>query len=221
MQRDTVGSARPRLVDDRGAAAPTPLFVAYVVALALSAVATFRGGVDARAIADFVLLAATLTGAALVLFAALMIWATRGRQRASALAAARPGALVLRGTRARGLAAAVRALRSEVPFVPIGVTLLADHRGLEVWSGAAEHPVRLGRAPWDAVADVRVTHVTRFGRSTGGITVSVLDGVDGGVVELPFAVLGSGLGGLSVPKGPELELIVESLRDRRADSVHV
>lgn len=219
MQRNTVESARPRVLDDTGAAAPTPLFLAYLGALALAALACFRGGIDVRATVDFLLLAAIVTGSVLVLFAGLMIWSTRAGQRAAALAAARPGALVLRGTRARGLARAVRALRTEVPFVPIGITLLADDSGIEVWSGSAEHPVRLGRAPWDAVADIRVTRVTRLGRSVGGITVSVRDGADGALVELPFAALGSGLGGLSVPTGVQLESLVEALRARRADAV--
>jgi len=218
MQRWRDESARPRLRDDSGAAAPTPLFLAYLAALVLSALAAFRGGVDSRSTADFLLLAAIVTGTVLVLFAGLMIWSTRARQRAAALAAARPGALVLRGTRARGLSRAVRALRTEVPFVPIGLTLLADDSGIEVWSGSAEHPVRLGRAPWDAVADIRVTRVTRWGRSTGGITVSVLDGEDAGLVELPFAVLGSGLGGLSVPTGAHLEGLGDALPARRADA---
>ncbi|WP_284299479.1 hypothetical protein [Homoserinibacter gongjuensis] len=61
--------------------------------------------------------------------------------------------------------------------------------------------------------------MTRLGRATGGITVTMLDGADETGVELPFAVLGSGLGGLAVPDGPELEHLVCALRARRAASV--
>ncbi len=210
---------RVRAADDTGTAAPTPLFLAYLVSLALAAVAAFFGGFGTDAVIDFLLLAAIVTGGVLVLFAVLMVWSTRAGHRAAALAAARPGALVLRGGRARGLRRAVRALRTEVPFVPIGLTLLADTTGFEVWCGSAEHPVRLGRVPWESVADIRVTRVTRLGRATGGVTVTVLDGAAGAGVELPFAVLGSGLGGLAVPDGPELEQIVCALRARRAASV--
>lgn len=214
-----VDGTRARAVDDTGAAAPTPLFLAYLGALVLAAAAAFHGGFGQDAVADFLLLAAIVTGSVLVLFAVLMIWSARAGHRADALAAARPGALVLRGGRAAGLRRAVSALRTEVPFVPVGLTLLADDRGFEVWCGSAEHPLRLGRAPWEAVSDIRVTRVTRLGRATGGITVTVLDGSEGAAVELPFAVLGSGLGGLAVPSGPELEQLVCALRARRTASV--
>jgi hypothetical protein len=217
MQRND--GARARVADDSGAAAPTPLFLAYLGALVLAAAAAFHGGFGTDAVVDFLLLAAIVTGSVLVLFAVLMVWAARAGHRAAALAAARPGALVLRGGRAHGLRRAVRALRTEVPFLPIGLTLLADDTGFEVWCGSAEHPVRLGRAPWEAISDIRVTRITRLGRATGGITVTVLDGADGAGVELPFAVLGSGLGGIAVPAGPELEQLVCALRTRRAASV--
>lgn len=178
-----------------------------------------RGGMRSEAMIDFLLLAAIVSGAVLVLFAVVMIWAARAGQRAAVLAAARPGALVLRSGRASGVRRAVRALRTEVPFVPLGLTLLADHTGFEVWCGSPERPVRLSRAAWDAVADIRVTRVTRLGRASGGITVAVLDGDDGAPVELPFVVLGSGLGGLGAPSGPDLERIVCALRERRTASV--
>ncbi len=219
MLRNPADSARPSLAEDTGAASPTPLFLAYVASLGLSALGAFRTGVDARSAVDFLLLASILTGAALVLFAGLMIWSTRAGQRVAALAAARPGALVLRGMRARGLRSAVRALRAETPFVPIGLTLLADDSGFEVWGGSAEHPVRLGRARWDEVVDVHVAHVTRWGRASDGIVVTVAE--DDRIVELPFAVLGSGLGGLCVPTAEELAGYVDALRERRMDSVLV
>ncbi|QNO37858.1 hypothetical protein H4J02_02110 [Protaetiibacter sp. SSC-01] len=218
MLRNTVDSARPRLTDDTGAAAPTPLFLAYVVALVLSALAAFRGGVDTRATVDFLLLAAIVTGSALVLFAGLMIWSTRGGQRAVALAAARPGAVVLRAMHAHGLRRAVRSLRVEAQYVPIGLTLLADDSGFEVWSGSAEHPVRLGRTPWDGVVDVRVGHVSRLGRATDGLVVTVVDGDR--TIELPFAVVGAGFGGLWAPGAGELERFVAALHERRTDFVH-
>lgn len=217
MQRND--GTRARAADDTGAAAPTPLFLAYLASLGLAAAGSFLGGFGTDAVVDFLLLAAIVSGSVLVLFAVLMIWSARAGHRVAALAAARPGALVLRGARARGLRRAVRALRTDVPFVPVGLTLLADDTGFEVWCGSAEHPVRLGRAPWERVADIRVTRVTRLGRATGGITVTMLDGADETGVELPFAVLGSGLGGLAVPDGPELEHLVCALRARRAASV--
>lgn len=206
--------------DDAGSAPPTPLFLAFLGALALSAVAVFWNGFGVGAVADFLLLAAVITGATLVMYAFLMIWATRAAQRADALALARPGALVVRAGRARGLSRMTRALRTEVPFVPLGLTLVADHTGLEVWVGPAEHPIRLARAPWEAVVEVRVTRVTRFGRAAGGLTVIVRDGEGGAAVELPVAVLGSGLGGLSVPTGVELEAIAEAIRERRTAAQH-
>jgi|GEM_PF-1989800 len=217
MQRND--GTRARAADDTGAAAPTPLFLAYLASLALAAAAAFSGGFGTNAVVDFLLLAATVTGSVLVLFAVLMVWSARAGHRAAAIAAARPGALVLRGARARGLRRAVSALRTDVPFIPIGLTLLADETGFEVWCGSAEHPVRLGRVPWESVADIRVTRVTRLGRATGGITLTVLDGADGTGVELPFAVLGSGLGGLAVPDGPELEQLVDALRVRRTTHI--
>lgn len=219
MQR--ILGVRARVADDTGTTTPTPLFLAYVSSLALSGAAALRGGVSADAMADFLLLAALVTGTVLVLFAVLMIWSARAGQRAAVLAAARPGALVLRAGRAAGARRAVRALRTEVPFVPIGLTLLADDSGFEVWCGSPEHPVRLGRAAWDGVADIRITRVTRLGRASGGITVSVLADADDATVDVPFVVLGSGLGGLAAPCGTELELIVDALRERRAAAVEV
>src|SRR5690606_16409273 len=147
-----------------------------------------------------------------------MIWAARAGQRAAVIAAARPGAIVLRAGRARGARRAVQALRAEVRFVPLGLTLLADDMGFEVWCGSPEHPVRLGRVAWDAVAEVRVSRVTRLGRASGGITVVVRDASDGAAVEVPFLVLGSGLGGLGAPTGPQLEHIACALGARRAQT---
>jgi hypothetical protein len=217
MQRND--GTHARAADDTGTATPTPLFLAYLGALVLAAGAAFRGGFGTDAVVDFLLLAALVTGSVLVLFAVLMIWSARAGLRVAAIATARPGALVLRGGRARGLRRAARALRTDVPFVPIGLTLLADDTGFEVWCGSAEHPVRLGRAPWEAVSDIRVTRVTRLGRATGGITVTVLDGRDGEGVDLPLVVLGSGLGALGALAGTELEQLVCALRSRRAASV--
>lgn len=217
MQRNL--GVRARVVDDAGATAPTPLFVAYISSLGLSGAAALRGGVGEHAMADFLLLAALVSGTVLVLFAGVMIWSARAGQRAAVIAAARPGAVVLRAGRATGARRAVRALRTEVPFVPVGLTLLADHTGFEVWCGSPEHPVRLGRAPWDAVSDVRVTRVSRLGRASGGITVTVLDGAGGAPVEIPFVILGSGLGGLAVPSGPELEHIACALGARRIEAL--
>lgn len=217
MQRND--GLRARAADDTGAAEPTPLFLAYLGSLALAAYVAFFGRIGTDAMVDFLMLAAIVSGSVLVLFAVLMIWSARAGHRVAALAAARPGALVLRGGRARGLGRAVSALRTDVPFVPIGLALLADDTGFEVWCGAAEHPVRLGRAPWELVSDIRATRITGLGRATGGITVTVLDGPDGTGVELPFAVLGSGFGGLGAPSGHELEQLVCALRERRAASV--
>jgi hypothetical protein len=206
-------------VGDSGSAAPTPLFLAFLGALVLCGVAAFHGGFALSSVTDFLLLAAIVTGATLVLFAGLMVWSTRAGHRVAVIASLRPGAVVLRGARARGLRSAVRSLHTDVPFVPIGLTLLADDTGFEVWAGSPEHPLRLGRAPWESVVDIRVTRVTRWGRATGGFTVTVVSGPDAGRTELPFAVLGAGLGGLSAPTGAELERIVEALRERRAESV--
>src|SRR5690606_5047416 len=217
MQRKD--GTRARAADDTGAAAPTPLFLAYLASLALAAAGSFLGGFGTDAVVDFLLLAAIVSGSVLVLFAVLMIWSARAGHRVAALTAARPGALVLRGARARGLRRAVRALRTDVPFVPIRLTLLADDTGFEVWWGSAEHPGRLGRAPWWRAADGRVTRGAGVCRAAGGSTVTMLDGGDETGVELPFAVLGSGLGGLAVPDGPELEHLVCALRARRAASV--
>lgn len=213
MQRTPVDSARPRLRDDAGAATPTPLFLAYLVTLALSGFAIFGSGVTEHALLDFLLLASIVTGAALVLFAGLMIWSTRGGHRAALIGAARPGSVVLRAMRARGLRAAVRKLKVEVQFVPIGLTIVADDSGFEVWGGSAEHPVRLGRSRWDEVAGIRVAHVARLGRASDGLLVSIIDGDR--VVDLPFAIIGAGFGGLFAPPAVEIEAAVAALEERR------
>ncbi|WP_284299477.1 hypothetical protein [Homoserinibacter gongjuensis] len=100
MQRND--GTRARAADDTGAAAPTPLFLAYLASLGLAAAGSFFGGFGTDAVIDFLLLAAIVSGSVLVLFAVLMIWSARAGHRVAALAAARPGALVLRGARARG-----------------------------------------------------------------------------------------------------------------------
>ena len=217
MQRDDAAPARGRAADD-SSIAPTPLFVGYVSSLALAAAVSFRRGIEASAIADFLLLAASVTAGALALFAVVLVWSARARQRASELERLRPGAVTLRATRADGLERAVRALPADVPFVPLGMTLLTDDTGVEVWCGSAEHPLRLGRAPWEAVLGIRVAHIARWGRATRGIVVTVSDG-RGAHIELPFGVLGSGLGVLAVPEHAELERMAESLRARRPTRV--
>jgi len=215
MQRD-VAHASGGTADD-GSAAPTPLFLAYVTSLALAAVVAFRHGFAAGAVADFVLLAGSVTAGALALFVVALVWSARARQRATELERSRAGAVVVRATRADGLERAVRALPADGPLVPLGMTLLADETGVEVWCGSAERPLRLGRVPWEAVSDIRVARITRCGRATGGITVIVSDGRTR--VELPFGVLGSGLGGLASPSGAQLERMADALRTRRSASI--
>ena len=215
MLRNRVPSRAQVLTDDAGQSSPTPLFVAFVATLVLSAMFAFRGGITERAAFDFLVLAATVSVTVLATFGGLLVWSTRQGHRVSSLSSRRPGAIVVRGTRALGLTQATKALRTEVPILPMGLTFLADTTGVELWAGAAEHPLRLGRAPWEAVGDIRVTRVTRWGRGTGGITVVVHDGEGGAPVELPFAVTGSGLGGLFAPPHAELEALVETLRDAR------
>src|SRR6218665_1152083 len=203
------------LAVDAGRAAPTPLFLGFLGALAVSAILAFRGGFTIMAVADFLLLAAVITGTVMAVFIAAIIWATRAAQRASVLAAARPGAVVVRAQRAPGLAQGVHALHAEVLVVPIGLTIVADDSGLEGWCGPAEQPLRLGRAPWHLVAEVRTTRVTRWGRAGGGITVTLSDDADGAPTELPFAIVGHGLGGLFAPSGRRLEALADALDARR------
>ena len=200
---------------DAGRASPTPLFLGFLGALVFSAIVAFHSGFTLAAAADFLVLSAIVTGTVMIMFAGAMIWATRAAQRASVLAAARPGAVVLQAQRAPGLAQAVHVLRAEVRVVPIGLTIVADDSGLEVWCGSAEQPLRLGRAPWHAIAEVRATRVTRWGRAGGGITVTLTDDPDAAPTELPFAIVGQGLGGLFAPSGRRLEAVVDALETQR------
>ncbi|WP_167050471.1 hypothetical protein [Salinibacterium sp. ZJ77] len=218
MQVNRVRDRARALIDDAGTSSPTPLFIAFVTTLALAALFAYRGGPSATATLDFLVLAATVSAAALGAFGGLVLWATRAGHRAANLAAVRPGALVIRSTRVAGLRQALRTLRPRPPFVPFGLTLLADDTGVELWAGSAEHPLRFGRVPWEAVAGIRVTHVTRWGRAADGISVSLLDGTHGAAVELPFALVGSGLAGLFTPPREELDALVAELERRRLAS---
>lgn len=204
-------------------AAPTPLFLGFLGALALSAAITFHDGLSLTAAADFLAIAAIIAVMVGIAFATAMVWGVRAAQRADVLAQARPGAVVLRAQRAPGLAPAAHALRADIPVMPIGLTLVADDSGIEVWSGSPENLLRVGRAPWHAVADVRATRVTRMGRAGGGIVVTVLDPSGDAMTELPFAIVGVGLGGLFAPTGARLEAIVAALNARRtaAEFAHV
>jgi len=216
MRRDDEDEPRGRshpLASAR--ATPTPLFLGFLGALVLSAAVTFRDGLTLTAAADFLMLAALIAVSVLAAFAVAMVWAARAAQRAAVLAEARPGAVVLRAQRAPGLAPAVHALSAEIPVVPIGLTIVADDSGIEVWSGSPEHLLRIGRAPWHAVADIRVTRMTRMGRAGGGIVVTVFDPSTESMSELPFAIVGVGLGGLFAPTGARLEAIVTALNSRR------
>lgn len=195
-------------------ATPTPLFLGFLGALALSAAMTFHDGLSLTAAADFLVLAGIIAVVVLTAFTVAMVWAARAAQRAAVLESARPGALVLRAQRAPGLAPAVHALSAEIPVMPIGLTIVADDSGIEVWAGSPENLLRVGRAPWHTVADIRVTRMTRMGRAGGGIVVSVFDG-SGATTELPFAIVGVGLGGLFAPTGPRLESVVAALNTRR------
>lgn len=199
-----------------GRTTPTPLFLGFLGALALSAVMAFHDGLTLDAAAGFLMLAAVIAACVLGAFAVVMIWGARAGQRAEVLAQARPDAVVLRAQRAPRLAGAVHALNAEVAVVPLGLTIVADDAGFEVWSGSPEHLLRVGRAPWEAVADIRVTRVTRMGRAGGGIVLTVADpSGDGGPIELPFALVGVGLGGLFAPTGARLTSIVAALESRR------
>ncbi len=196
--------------------APTPLFLGFLGALALAALASFRGGFGLVAMADFLLLASVVTASTLVAFAGVMVWAARAGQRAEVLAAHRPGSLVLRAGRAYGLRPAMHRVRPDAGYLPLGLTLLADESGFEFWCGSPEHPLRLGRITWEDVAEVRVTRVSRWGRAGGGITVVASATAERAAVELPFAVTGAGLGGLFAPPGAELERVAAALRSRHA-----
>lgn len=197
------------------AATPTPLFLAFLGALLLSAVFTLHGGVTRSSVADFLFLAAIISGSVIAAFGGIMIWATRAGQRASELARIRPGATVIRGTRTPELAKRLIAVGRTGRFVPVGVTVVADETGIELWSGAAEHPVRIARTQWASVADVRSTRIARWGRVTKGIVVTVVDRRDGSHIELPFAVTGAGLGGVFSPPWAEVLAHVDALRARR------
>lgn len=199
---------------------PTPLFLAYLGSLALAGAACFRDGVGVTAVSEFLVLAAVVTGSTLLMFATLLLVGARAHQRTNVLAEARPGALIVPAVDARGVHRAARALRIEVSGLPISLSLLADDTGFEVWSGSPEHPVRLGRAAWQHVLCVRVADVTRWGRVTAGLVVTVV-GYDGAAVELPFVVRGAGLGGLAARPAGELEALVAELRARRTASVRL
>jgi len=199
---------------------PTPLFLAYLGGLALAGAACFRRGIGVTALSEFLVLAAVVTGATLLMFAALLVVAARSHQRTTVLEQARPGAIVVPAADARGVHRAARALRVEVSGLPISLSLLADDTGFEVWSGSPEHPVRLGRAAWQHVLFVRVADVTRWGRVASGLVVTVV-GYDGATVELPFVVRGAGLGGLAARQAGELETLVAELRARRTASVRL
>ena len=218
MKRD---DAEPQERAQLGAtrATPTPLFLGFLGALGLSAAMSFRAGVTLTATFDFLVLAAVIAVCVLTAFAVAMVWSARAGQRADVLAQARPGAVVVPAQRAPGLARGARAVGADVPVVPLGLTLVADDSGIEVWSGSPENLLRVGRAPWHVVADIRATRVTRMGRSGGGIVLTVVDGSGGGLTELPFAIVGAGLGGLFAPGGARLDAIVESLNSRRVDAL--
>lgn len=202
-----------------GHVTPTPLFLGFLGALALSAVMSFHSGLSLAAAVDFLLLAAVIAVCVLTAFTIALVWAARAGQRAEVLAEARPGAVVLRAQRAPGLAPAVHALSAEIPVVPIGLTIVADDSGIEVWSGSPENLLRIGRAPWHAVVGIRATRVTRMGRAGGGIIVTVVDPSGESMAELPFAIVGVGLGGLFAPTGARLEAMVTALNVRRVAAV--
>jgi len=204
---------------DAAHAAPTPLFLGFLGALALSAAMSFRSGVTLTATFDFLVLAAVIAACVLTAFAVAMLWAARARQRAMVLSDARPDAVVVAAQRAPGMARGARALGADVPVVPLGLTLVADDSGIEVWSGSPENLLRVGRAPWHAVAGIRATRLTRMGRSGGGIVVTVADRAGESLVELPFAIVGAGLGGLFAPRGDRLDAIVQALDARRVDAL--
>lgn len=216
MQRDAAKCVeQDASAQDAGRAAPTPLFLGFLGALVLVGAMTFRRGLTLSSAADFLLLAAVVSGAVLVAFAVSMIWATRAAQRAGELARARPGALVVRVMRVRGVMTAMQSLDSESPLVPLGFTLVADDSGLELWGGAAEQPARLVRVPWEAVRDIRRSGLTRWGRTSAGITVVSTTSDERGGVELPLAVVGAGLGGLFAPGAEELGELIDGLDARR------
>jgi len=76
MQR--ILGLRARVADDTGTTTPTPLFLAYVSSLALSGAAALRGGVSADAMADFLLLAALVSGTVppLSVWVGAFLWST-------------------------------------------------------------------------------------------------------------------------------------------------
>ncbi|TXK19226.1 hypothetical protein [Homoserinibacter sp. GY 40078] len=216
----TVLLLRALRTDDRGHAAPTPLFLAFLGALVLAAAFAFRTGFDASTVRDFLLLASIVSGCVLLAFVGIMVWATRAGHRAAVLSASRPGAVVIRAMRSRGLASAAAGMASGRRVLPIGITLVADDGGIEVWGGPAEEPVRIARAPWQSVQAIRVGRVNRAGRASDGLLFTVGIAADGGV-ELPVAVVGTGLGGLSSLTPAALERLAGGLEARRVAAMRV
>lgn len=211
--------ARARaLVDDAGQSAPTPLFIVFLATLAVVTVFSFRSGASLSATVQFLLLAGAVSVAALIVFGMLLLWSARAGHRAAHLAQLRPGATVVRATRAFAVPAAARASGMPTRYLPFGLTLVADDTGFEWWAGSAEHPVRLGRVRWEAVTEVTAAQMGVGGRARSGVRI-VVDRGAGDQVELPFSVIGSGLGGLFTPAAAQLEELVATLRQRRA-SVH-
>ncbi len=219
MGRNDEGSQERAQTLRAGHASPTPLFLGFLGALGLSAAVSFSGGVTLTAAVDFLVLAAVVALSVLTAFGVAMVWSVRAGQRAAVLSQVRPDAVVVPAQRAPGIARGAHALGVDLPVMPLGLTLVADDSGLEVWSGSPENLLRVGRAPWHRVAGIRATRVTRMGRSGGGIVVTVTDGSDDNVVELPFAIVGAGLGGLFAPGGARLDAIVASLEARRVDAL--
>ena len=199
-------------VVDAGRASPTPLFLGFLGALVFSAIVAFRSG--------FTLIGdGRLPGADRDRHRhghdhvrrrddlGRPRRAARIRARRGAPGRGRPAGPAGAGAGAGGARACAPRCwwcRSDSPSWPT----TADSR---CGAGSAEQPLRLGRAPWHAVAEVRATRVTRWGRAGGGITVTLTDDADGAPTELPFAVVGHGLGGLFAPSGRRLEALVDAL----------
>lgn len=189
------------------------LVVVLLVFAILRVVIAWRGESPAAALRDAITQSAIFGACLVVLFAIFALWQSGTVRRNRSLRAERLDAVVLSSGRSPRTVDALRSLAgadSSELSVPLGLSLVADPVGLEVWGGWAQARL-IASFPWVKVQSVEVTNVAELGRRSRGLLFNVIG--QGGVVELPFIITGRGFAGLYPERERVLEDVAHEMRE--------
>lgn len=150
-------------------------------------------------------------------YGAAVIWARRAFARCETLRQRQPNAIVLPSGRVPALVSALQDLGCEEEFgfkpkyLPYSVSLVANPQGLEMWAGSPTVPMEYMSIDWSDITGVTQATIQELGRSSRGLEVVARSAADGRSVNLPFVIVGRGIGGLFPESESAIAILVEQI----------